>query len=128
MVSPCLNLCKANWFKTPAQFAVKRRHCRAKSTTFVSQAASLDDLPRQPLAALYASGPKALPTWNMGLSCAEINDAAVQYQDRRNYRAFHTHVAIRAAIRFWALCLRSRKVSIAIIQRFVLQLSIHLYS
>src|SRR5471032_716621 len=120
MVSPCLNLCKANWFKTPAQFAVKRRQCRAKKHDFYQSGGFVRRFAAIPLAALYASGPKELPTRNMGLSCAEINDAAMQHQVRYNYRPFHTHVAFRTAIRFLALCLRSRKVSIAIIQRFVL--------
>jgi hypothetical protein len=55
-------------------------------------------LAAKPLAALYASDTTALPTPNMALYCAEINDVAVQYEDRENYRAFHTHAAIRTAI------------------------------
>jgi hypothetical protein len=99
MVSPCLNLCKANWFKNTGSICRKTPTPPCENTAFISLAASLDDSPRKPLAALYAAGPKGLPTQNMDLSCAKFNDAAVQYQERENYRAFHTHVAIRTALR-----------------------------
>jgi hypothetical protein len=81
MVSPCLNLFKAIWFKNTGS-SCRNRATAAKNTAFISQAASLDDVPRKPLAALYAAGLPPLATTDMGVYCAEINDAALQYQDR----------------------------------------------
>jgi hypothetical protein len=83
MVSPCLNLCKTIWFKNTGLFCRKtptlavRKHSFCQSGGLVGRFAA-----KTLLAALYAAGSKAVSSQNMGLSCAEINDAAAQHQDR----------------------------------------------